>query len=266
MNDLNNYQTLHLDYSRPNILVVTLNRPEVRNAINSVMMRELWQLWSSLYANPQQIRCIILTGQGDKAFCAGADLKERYQMDVITWQQQHASLQQAMLAMQNCNIPIIAAVNGIACGGGFELVLNADFAYAAQHAKFGLPETTVGIMPGAMGTQHLPRACGIRRAKELCFTGEFFSAEQALQWGVINKICHSEELFSTVLAVAAKICENAPLAVRQAKKSLNQSLHADIPSGYQFEVEAYNYLLNTADRIEGVSAFNEKRKAKFNGI
>jgi enoyl-CoA hydratase len=259
------FKTLKVDRPIEFVLRVHLNRPEVRNAINIEMMHDLFKLWSELDNSSSEIRCVILTGMGDKAFCAGADLKARLNISLEEWHRQHGVLQQAMLAMTACPIPIITAVNGAAFGGGLELTLASDFAYAADTAVFAQSEVKVGLMPGALGTQNLPRACGIRRAKELTFTGETFTAQQAFEWGIINKVCVSAALMDAVLATALRISENAPFAVRQAKKSLNVSQHSDIQSGYAYEVEAYNRLLPTLDREEGILAFNEKRKAVFTG-
>lgn len=261
----NKFDTLLVNQEHKNILIVTLNRPEFRNAINYQMMLDLQKFWQEMAMNEQQLRCIILTGSGDKAFCAGADLKERYHLKLDVWQQQHVALEQAMLTMIDCPIPVIAAVNGAAYGGGLELALASDFIYAANTATFAQSETKIGIIPGAMGTQNLPRACGIRRAKELCFTALPFTAEQAFTWGIVNKICAPEQLMSEVLDVAKIICENAPLAMQQAKKALNMSQQLDIKSGFAFEIAAYNYVLPSKDRIEGINAFNEKRKPKFTG-
>lgn len=262
---MHKFKTLEIDTSQSGIMLVTLNRPEVHNALNSVMMQDLRDLWQGLYVDSGKTRCVVATGKGDKAFCAGADLKERNGLDVETWQRQHAVLEQSITAMIHCPIPIIAAVNGVAFGGGLELLLASDFAYASKNARFAFPETKIGIMPGAMGTQNLPRACGLRRAKEICFTGEAFSAEQALQWGVVNRICESDDLLAATLAVAKNICDNAPLATRQVKKSLNASEEMPLGAGYLYEIEAYNYLLPTQDRLEGIAAFNEKRKPTFKG-
>lgn len=259
------FKTLKVEHLPADILLVTLNRPEAMNAINSVMMQDLYQLWSNLYSHRGVIRCIILTGSGEKSFCAGADLKERKDLDLQTWQQQHTVFQQAMLAMIDCPIPIIAAVNGAAFGGGLELTMASDFAYAADTAIFAQSETKLGIMPGAMGTQNLPRACGLRRAKELCFTASPFTAAEALEWGILNRICSQQELMPAVLTTAQKIADNAVLAVRQSKKAMNMSQHLDLKSGFAFEIEAYNYLLTTKDRKEGINAFNEKRKPVFIG-
>ena len=161
--------------------------------------------------------------------------------------------------------PTVAAVNGAAFGGGCELVLGADFAYGAEHSRYALTEVTLGIIPGTGGTQNLPRAVGLRRAKEIALTGQAFNAEQALAWGVLNKVCPADTLLQEAQAVARRICDNAPIAVRQAKKSLNAASDLDFSSGYRFELEAYYRTIPTKDRLEGVLAFNEKRKARFTG-
>lgn len=257
------YTTLKYDSAAPKIPIVTLQRPELRNAINSAMMAELLDVWRGI-AQDAVVRCVVLTGAG-KAFCAGADLKERNGLTVETWRGQHETLEAAMEAMIACPVPIIAAVNGPACGGGLELVLASDFAYAASNATFAMPEVTVGIMPGAMGTQNLPRACGLRRAREICFTGASFSAVEALEWGVVNRLCEPDSLVDEVLAVAGRIAENAPLAVRQAKRATAAAQEVDLKAGYRIELEAYNRLIPTADREEGIRAFNEKRKPQFQG-
>lgn len=255
-------QTLNIEVRDKYILIVTLNRPSFRNAINSQMMAELRQLWQDLYVNHKSLRCVILTG-AQKAFCAGADLKERDKLSLAEFKLQRGVFEQAMLSMLDCPIPIIAAVNGAAFGGGLELLLACDFAYAANEATFSQSEVKVGLMPGALGTQNLPRACGIKRAKELTFTGDIFSAQDAFDWGIVNKITTAENLLTEVLATAKKIGENAPMAVRQAKKALNMSQQMDIKSGFAFELEAYNRVLVSKDREEGIRAFNEKRKPVF---
>ncbi len=261
---MNSYQTLVLTKPSEYILIVTLDRPDSRNAINSVMMRELRDLWQTLFVDSGALRCVILTGS-PPAFCAGADLKERKDISLTVWRAQHSLLEQSMLAMLDCPLPIISAVNGAAFGGGLELVLASDFAYAAATVTFSQSEVKVGLMPGALGTQHLPRACGLKRAKELTFTGGNFSAQQAYDWGIVNKLCDPDILMEEVLKTANTICENAPVAVRQAKKSLNMSQNLDVKSGFSFELEAYNQLLSTEDRVEGILAFNQKRKPEFKG-
>jgi enoyl-CoA hydratase len=146
-----------------------------------------------------------------------------------------------------------------------EIALASDFVYAGRSARFALTEVTLGIMPGAAGTQNLPRAVGVRRAKEIVLTGAPFDAEQALAWGMVNKVCADDQLMAESLAVAARIAANAPVSVRQAKKSLDKATELDRSSGYAFEIEAYNRTVVTADRQEGINAFNEKRKPQYKG-
>jgi enoyl-CoA hydratase/carnithine racemase len=162
-------------------------------------------------------------------------------------------------------VPIIAAVNGAAYGGGCELALSADFIYAARSAQFAQPEVRLGIMPGAGGTQQLPRACGVRRAKELILTGRPFDAEEALEWGIVNRVCEDESLMDEALTTARLIAANAPIAVQQAKRSTSMATQLDLKTGYAFEIEAYSRTIPTEDRLEGVRAFNEKRKPEFKG-
>ena len=259
------YETLLVTRPEKFVAVVTLNRPERSNAINTQMGRDLRDLFSSLYVNSEDIRCIVLTGAGNKAFCAGGDLKQRNEMTNESWREQHAVFEQHVRAMLDCPIPMIAAVNGAAYGGGLEMALTADFIYAARSARFALTETSLGIMPGAAGTQNLPRACGVRRAKEIIFTAQPFTAQEAFDWGIVNKLCDDQILLSEALATARRIAANAPLAVRQAKKSLGAAMDLDLKSGYAFEIEAYNPLVSTRDRLEGVRAFNEKRAPDFKG-
>jgi enoyl-CoA hydratase len=259
-----NFKTLQIKIENKNTLVVTLNRPQILNAINIDMMNELHELWQELNENHDDLRCIVITGSGN-AFCAGADLKERQNITLVSWKAQLAVLRKAMVAMLECPIPVICAVNGVAYGGGLEIILASDFAYAVKNTQFAQSEVKLGIMPGALGTQHLPRACGLRRAKELTFTGQSFSALEALDWGIINKVCEPDQLMQEVLVTANKICANAPLAIQQVKKSLNKSQEINIKIGFDFELKAYNRLLPTKDREEGIRAFNEKRKPEFIG-
>lgn len=259
------YTTLRIAIAADRVAVLTLNRPEAMNAMNTAMMAELRDVFMSLYVDPNAIACLVMTGEGDKGFCTGADLKERKGMSDDTWRRQHAILEQAIRAMIDCPVPMIAAVNGAAYAGGMELALACDFAYAADHAKFALTEVTLGIMPGAAGTQNLPRAVGVRRAKEIVLSGTPFGASDALQWGVVNRVVPLAELMPAALAVARKIASNAPVSVRQAKKALDKATELDRSSGYAFEIEAYNRTVVTEDRQEGITAFNEKRKPTYKG-
>jgi len=259
------YETLKVERVEDHLLVVTFNRPEAGNSTNTQMGKDLFDLWTGLYIDQQGIRCIVLTGAGEKIFNAGGDLKERNNMTDEQWQQQHALFEKSRIALLDCPIPIIAAVNGAAYGGGLETVVTCDFAYAAKRARFALTEIKIGIMPGGMGTQNLPRAVGVHRAKEIILTGKPFSAEKAFEWGVVNKVCDDDKLMEETLDTAREICANAPLAIYQAKKSMNVATQVDLKNGYAFEIEAYNRLVPTEDRLEGVRAFNEKRKPAFKG-
>lgn len=259
------FETLKVERVADHLVVVTLNRPQSGNATNTQMGRDLFDLWSGLYFDQQDVRCIILTGAGDKFFSAGGDLKERNGMTDQQWQSQHALFELARVALLNCPVPVIAAVNGIAFGGGLETVLTCDFAYAARRARLALTEVKLGIMPGGMGTQMLPRSVGRARAKEIILTGRPFSAEQALEWGLINKLCDDDKLMSDTLETAKVICANAPLSIYRARKAVDIATDVDIGSGFAFELEAYNRLVGTEDRLEGVRAFNERRPANFKG-
>jgi enoyl-CoA hydratase len=258
------YETLKIAVGDDRIATITMNRPEKRNAMNTLMMGELRDCFANFYVEPDTAACIVLTGAG-KGFCSGADLGERKGMTDQVWRRQHAIVEQMVRAIMDCPVPIIAAVNGAAYAGGMEIALACDFIYAAQSARFALTEVTLGIMPGAAGTQNLPRAIGVRRAKEVILTGLPFTAEQAQAWGMVNKVCVDDALLGEVMAVASRIAANAPISVRQAKKALDKATELDRASGYAFEIEAYNRTVVTEDRQEGINAFNEKRKPKYRG-
>jgi enoyl-CoA hydratase len=259
------YATLLTHSAGEHVLVVTLNRPKVLNALDTQMGRDKLDLWSRLAADAGSVRCVVLTGAGERAFCAGGDLKERDGMSESAWRAQHELFERAYMALVECPVPVIAAVNGHAFGGGLEMALACDFIYAAPGARMALSETSLGIMPGGMGTQTLPRAVGERRAKELILTARAFSAEEGLAWGLVNRISEPGKLLEEALATAAAIAGNGPLSTRQAKKSIHYGLGMDLLTGYRFEIEAYNRLVDTEDRREGVRAFNEKRKPRFTG-
>ncbi len=259
------YDTLSTRMDEPHVLVVTLNRPEVLNALNTQMGRDLLDLWTRLTEDPEDVRCIVLTGAGERAFCSGGDLKERNGMTPDTWRRQHELFERQYWTLMDLSVPVIAAVNGHAYAGGLETVLACDFAYAARHARFALTEVTIGIMPGAGGTQNLPRAIGERRAREVILTGRPFDAQKAHEWGVLNEVFDATELMPRALETAHRIAANAPLSVRQAKKSIRYGMQMELKTAFRFEVEAYNHLVGTEDRLEGVLAFNEKRPPKFKG-
>jgi enoyl-CoA hydratase len=259
------YPTLLCEQPTPWLLIVKFNRPQVANALNTQMGRDLHGLFGALVIDPGKLRCVVLTGEGEKAFCAGGDLKERNGLTDAAWRVQHAIFEQAFYSLMDCPIPVIAAVNGVAYGGGCEFALACDFIYAAEKARFAFTETKLGIIPGGGGTQNLPRAVGTRRAKELIFSNTPFTAAQAEGWGMVNRVCPEGTLMREVSELAARICACGPVAVRQAKRAITVGSEIDLKSGLAVEIEAYNRTVGTADRREGVAAFNEKRPAVFTG-
>ncbi len=259
------FETLLLTRYEPHVMLVTLNRPEVSNAFNTQMARDLFRLFEDLALDPGETRCVVLTGAGKKAFCAGGDLKERHGMSDEVWGRQHLVFERMVRAIVDFPLPIIGAVNGAAYGGGCEIATLVDFLYAADTARFALPETKLGLIPGAGGTQTLARAIGERRAKQLILSGAPFSAEQAYAWGLVNELYPQDQLLDEALSMAGRIADNAPIAVRKAKQAIRRGLQMSFADGLAFEIEAYNHTTPTEDRREGVSAFNEKRKPRFRG-
>jgi enoyl-CoA hydratase/carnithine racemase len=259
------YSTILVERSNSGVVVVTLNRPEAGNAVNTEMGIELLDFWTDLARNHEGLRSVILTGAGDEAFCAGGDMKQREGMTEYDWRHQHEIFEQALWTMMECPVPVIAAVNGKAFGGGLEMVLASDFAYGVDTARLWFPEVMIGILPGVGGTTTLPRIVGERRANEIILAGGAFGAAEALEWGIFNRICSSGELMPAAIAVSETIAANAPLAVRQAKKAIHEGLQMDVRTALRFEVETYNRLTGTEDRVEGTLAWNEKRKPIFKG-
>ena len=259
------FETITASRHDDQILLVTLNRPEVSNALNTQMGVDLIEVFETFSVDLEGLRAVIITGSGDKAFCAGGDLKERNGMTDASWQSQHAIFERMARAMMGCPIPLIAAVNGAAYGGGCEIAAASDFVYAATHARYALTEVTLGIMPGMGGTQNLARAVGERRAKELILSGIPFTAAEAEAWGLVNRVVEATDLLETALAIARRIAANGPIAVRQAKQAIHRGMQMSVWDGLAFEIEAYNRLVSTEDRREGVLAFNERRKPVFRG-
>jgi enoyl-CoA hydratase len=259
------FATLRAEDRGDGLVLLTLNRPEVANALNTQMGRDLLGFFEDVNAAPAQTRCIVLTGAGARAFCAGGDLKERNGMTDEQWQDQHLLFERMVRAFIACPAPVIGAVNGAAYAGGCELALCCDFIYAAENTRFALTEVTLGIMPGAGGTQSLPRAVGERRAKEIILTGRPFTAQEAYEWGMVNCLCAPGKVVEEALETARRIADNAPISVRQAKHAIHFGLQMDLASGMMLEIEAYNRMVPTEDRREGIASFNEKRKPRFQG-
>ena len=259
------FGTIRAEDRGDGLVLLTLNRPQVANALNTQMGHDLHAFFDAVNAAPGQARCIVLTGAGERAFCAGGDLKERNGMTDDEWQGQHLLFERMIRAFTACPVPVIGAVNGAAYAGGCELALCCDFIYAAESARFALTEVTLGIMPGAGGTQNLPRAVGERRAKEIILTGRPFTAHEACQWGMVNRLSAPGKIVDEALETARRIADNAPISVRQAKHAIHYGLQMDLASGMMLEIEAYNRMVPTEDRREGIASFNEKRKPHFKG-
>lgn len=258
----NTYKTLEMRPLEDGVGLLAFNRPEAANALSAEMAGELRLALES--PDLRSCRALVLTGNG-RHFCAGADLKERRGMDEAQWQAQHHAFEGALAALMRCEFPVIAAVNGGAFGGGLELAMACDFLYAADTARFGLSEATLGIMPGLGGTQLLPRLIGYGRARELAYLGKPFSAAEAFRWGLANHVFSAETLLENALACAHTISANAPLAVRAIKKAMNEGRELPISEALQRELTYYATLLGSKDRAEGINAFNEKRKPAFTG-
>jgi enoyl-CoA hydratase/carnithine racemase len=259
------YQTLKVSRSADGyIATVELHRPEAMNAMNTQMGRDLLACFDAFQWD-RQVRAVVFTGAGEKAFCVGGDLKEREGMSDETWRAQHQIFEEATFRVLRCPVPVIAAVEGFAMGGGCELAAASDFIVASESAVFAVPEVTRGIFPGVGGTQYLPRIVGGPLAKEMIFTGRRVPAEEAKAIGLVNHLVPKGQARAKALEIAATIADNGPVAVRQAKKAVAWGSEADLWTGLTLSIEAYNNTVTTEDRLEGVRAFNEKRKPRFQG-
>jgi len=253
-----------LTEKRDGIALVTLNRPEVMNAFNFALLHALRDAVETLRFD-RSVRVIVITGAGDKAFCSGADLKERATLAPDDVRRYIFTIRNLFTTIEYLNKPVIAAVNGIALGGGTELALASDIRIAADTATMGLTETRLAIIPGAGGTQRLPRLVGKGKAKELIFTGRRVPAAEALAIGLVNQVCPLSELLDQCFQMAAMICETGPVAIEQAKYAINHGLETDLHTGLAIESNAYWVTIPTEDRIEALAAFKEKRKPVFKG-
>lgn len=245
------------------VRLITLSRPEAANALNTAMGEDLLALWNSLAKAPD-VRVAVLTGAG-RFFCAGADLKERDGMTDAQWSEQHVMFEAMIRAQLACAFPIIAAVNGAAMGGGCEMALACDFAWASDNARLGLPEVGLGIIPGLGGTQYVTRAVGEKRAAELLMSGLPIDAATALDYGLVNQVVPADELMAQVLERARVIASKAPLSVKALKAVVRGGAALPLDKAMALELVQYNRLFKTKDRREGVAAFNQKRTAVFKG-
>ncbi|SDZ15772.1 Enoyl-CoA hydratase/carnithine racemase [Evansella caseinilytica] len=246
------------------IAVLTIKRQEAANALSKDLLNELL-LQLEAWRWDRTVRAFILTGEGDSVFCAGADLKERRGMNDVQVRQAVRRIRQLIHSVADMPFPMIAAINGAAIGGGLELALACDFRISAESASFALTETSLGIIPGAGGTQRLPRMIGIERAKAMIFTGRKISAKTALEWGLVLKTVPREKVMDEALYLAREISSNGPVAVRQAKFAVDRGMEVDLQSGLAVEEKAYEVTIPTKDRLEGLHAFQAKRPPSFNG-
>ncbi|NLW06140.1 MAG: 2,3-dehydroadipyl-CoA hydratase [Pseudomonadaceae bacterium] len=243
------------------VLLLTLNRPEALNALNTALLGELAAALDAAEADPAT-RAVVITGS-ERAFAAGADINEMAARDLVGILEDPRVAHWQRLA--RFPKPIIAAINGFALGGGCELAMHADILIAGENARFGQPEINLGIMPGAGGTQRLTRAVGSALAMHLALTGEQISAQRALQAGLISEICPTELTVERAISIAETIASKAPLAVRLTKEAIHKASDLDLAAGLRFERHAFTILAGTADRAEGLKAFQEKRQPKFTG-
>ena len=266
MAEQQDYQTdtLRKDVDAQGVCTITLDRPDRLNALNGELVDFLWHTFYEL-AYDESVRVVILTGAGDRAFCVGADLKERAQMTPAQVRRRIDDYGKCFGAIESLPKPVICAINGYAFGGGLELALACDMRLVAAEAKVGLTELKLGIIPGAGGTQRLPRLIGPARAKELIFTGARISGERAAELGIANEAPPADELLARARELAEQMLSSAPIALAQAKIAIDAGLQADLATGLAIESRAYAVTLPTEDRQEGLAAFAEGRPPEFEG-
>lgn len=257
------FKNITLEY-KEGVGILTVNRPDVLNALNLETLDEISVGIKKLDDN-KEVKVIVITGSGEKAFVAGADIAAMKEMTAEDADEFASQGHRCMTEIENCTKPVIAAVNGFALGGGTELALACDFIYASENAKFGLPEVKLGIFPGFGGTQRLPRSVGVSRARELIFSGKTIGAEEALKWGLVSRVTSQGELMSEVMKAAKDISGNGPLAVGFAKHAINGGVGIAFDKGLDLERQTFHKCFETEDRQEGMTAFLEKRKANFRG-
>jgi enoyl-CoA hydratase len=258
-----NYETLQFRKEGA-IGILTINRPQALNALNAQVIRELGAFVHDIKAHAD-VRCLVVTGSGEKSFVAGADIKEMSGRPASEGQHMATEGQRVFQALEDLTIPSIAAVNGFALGGGLELAMSCDFVLASKTAKLGLPEVSLGLIPGYGGTQRLARFVGKSLARMMVLTGDIFTAEQCEKWGLVAMTTEPAELLPTCMKIATKISERSPRALALAKDSIRRGTDVSQNDGMKIEAELFHAAFNSQDKIEGTTAFVEKRPAKFTG-
>ncbi|WP_416826130.1 enoyl-CoA hydratase [Ectobacillus polymachus] len=253
-----------VEYHTNHVAIVTLNRPKQANALSLSLLEELQEVWKQLREN-SDVRVVILTGAGEKAFCAGADLKERAGMNEAEVRRAVTLIRETVNQVEQLPQPVIAAINGIALGGGTELCLACDIRIASETATLGLTETSLAIIPGAGGTQRLPRLVGLGRAKELIYTARRITGVEAKEYSLVEDTVQADELLPKALEIAERIAQNGPIAIKAAKQAISEGMQVDLQSGLQVEMKAYETIIPTKDRLEGLQAFKDKRKPIYKG-
>ena len=246
------------------IATITFNRPQALNALNAELLQEFSHALDEISGN-ESIRVLILTGAGEKAFVAGADITELARFDPLGAKEFAQMGHDTIHKLQSLPIPVIAAVNGFALGGGTEIAIACDFIYASENASFGQPEINLGLIPGFGGTQRLPRLIGKNRAKELILTGKMISAGEARELGLVNQVCPQDGLMDDVLKTAKTMASKGKVSLRAAKEAVNCGMDMDLKNGCMFEIDAFAVCMASEDSKEGTSAFLEKRKPEFKG-
>jgi enoyl-CoA hydratase/carnithine racemase len=263
-NNISDADSLLLVEERDQTVILTMNRPKVMNCLNFDLLYAMRDKIDELQYR-KDIRCVIITGAGEKSFCAGADLKERAGLTPEEVKKFIITIRNLLTSIQNLPIPVISAVNGIALGGGTEVALASDIRIASDNASMGLTEARLAIIPGGGGTQRLPRIIGVAKAKELIFTGRRVDAKEALEIGLVNQIAPSENLLEECMKMADMIAQTGPIAVEMAKYAIDKGIETDLATGLAIESNAYRVTIPTEDRIEGLTAFREKRKPVYKG-
>ncbi|WP_026673147.1 enoyl-CoA hydratase-related protein [Alkalihalobacterium bogoriense] len=243
---------------------IQINRPNELNCFNYETLTKLQHVVDELHINGE-VRVVVITGAGDKAFSAGADLKERRHLNEREVKRNVKAIRDVFQSIAELPQPTIAAINGYAFGGGFELALACDFRIAVSHAKMGLTEVSWAIIPGAGGTQRLPRLIGQAKAMELILTAKKINAEEAYHLGILHSVVEKEQLLPSCIQLAEEMLQNGPLALQQAKYAILQGMNVDLQTGLAIEAKAYEVIIPTADRTEALEAFSEKRKPNFKG-
>ncbi|WP_158737597.1 enoyl-CoA hydratase [Alteribacillus sp. YIM 98480] len=255
---------IRVDNSHEGITVISLNRPSAANALSTSLLDELQKTLKNL-AYDTACRVLIIRGEGEKIFCAGADLKERAGMDHIEVRKTVSFIKETINQIENFPKAVIAAMNGSALGGGLELALACDLRIASATGKYGLPETSLAIIPGGGGTQLLPRLIGKAKAKELIYTARKISGIEAADLGIAQYAVDSEQVLHKAVELALEITKNGPVAVSAAKTAINGGINTDLTTGLVIEEKSYEATITTEDRLEGLRAFKEKRKPVYSG-